>query len=140
MKETGGYEMIHSLRNEHDVQKYVSSLKNFYGELSSYILVVTISLIIWLISGGGYFWPIWVILIWGIVLFLKASKLHIINPCYYAKSHDLREKLPFIKEEWSQQKAQEILKKLNLGSITKSGASAKPKASKGGKSAKKKKK
>jgi hypothetical protein len=110
--------MIHALRNEHDVQKYVSSLKNFYGELSSYILVVTISLIVWLLSGGGYFWPIWVILIWGIVLFLKASKLHIISPLYYSKSHDLREKLPFIKEEWSQQKAQEILKKLNISRMT----------------------
>lgn len=109
--------MIHTLRNEHDVQRYVTSLKNFYGELSSYILVVTISLIVWLLSGGGYFWPIWVILIWGIVLFLKASKLHIISPAYYAKSHDLREKLPFIKEEWSQQKAQEILKKLNISGV-----------------------
>lgn len=120
--------MIHTLRNEHDVQKYVTSLKNFYGELSSYILVVTISLIVWLLSGGGYFWPIWVILIWGIVLFLKASKLHIINPTYYAKSHDLREKLPFIKEEWSQQKAQEILKKLNL-SGAKASSTPKPKKS-----------
>ncbi len=118
--------MIHALRNEHDVQKYVSNLKNFYGELSSYILVVTISLIVWLLSGGGYFWPIWVILIWGIVLFLKASRLHIISPIYYSKSHDLREKLPFIKEEWSQQKAQEILKKLNISTgVTSSAPKAK---------------
>ncbi len=121
--------MIHALRNEHDVQKYVSNLKNFYGELSSYILVVTISLIVWLLSGGGYFWPIWVILIWGIVLFLKASRLHIISPIYYSKSHDLREKLPFIKEEWSQQKAQEILKKLNISGV---GASSSPKPKKSG--------
>jgi hypothetical protein len=121
--------MIHALRNEHDVQKYVSNLKNFYGELSSYILVVTISLIVWLLSGGGYFWPIWVILIWGIVLFLKASRLHIISPIYYSKSHDLREKLPFIKEEWSQQKAQEILKKLNISGV---GSSSSPKPKKSG--------
>jgi hypothetical protein len=129
--------MIHTLRNEHDVQKYVASLKNFYGELSSYILVVTISLIVWLLSGGGYFWPIWVILIWGIVLFLKASKLHIISPAYYSKSHDFREKLPFIKEEWSQQKAQEILKKLNI-SVAKVSSSPKPKKSNAKKGVRKK--
>ncbi|MFN7662239.1 MAG: 2TM domain-containing protein [Alphaproteobacteria bacterium] len=104
--------MIHHLKNEKDVQGYVRYLKNFYGEFSLYILVITLSLIVWLLMGGGYFWPLWIILIWGVILLLKASRLHIINPFIYQSAHGFREKLPFIRPEWQEEKAQEILKKL----------------------------
>ncbi|HCI48970.1 MAG: hypothetical protein A2977_01055 [Alphaproteobacteria bacterium RIFCSPLOWO2_01_FULL_45_8] len=104
--------MIHHLKSEKDVHGYVRYLKNFYGELSVYILVITISLIVWLLMGGGYFWPLWIILIWGIVLLLKASRLHIINPFLYEGAHKFREKLPFIRPQWQEEKVQEILKKM----------------------------
>ena len=103
---------MHHLKNEKDVHGYVRYLKNFYGELSVYILVITISLIVWLLMGGGYFWPLWIILIWGIVLLLKASRLHVINPFLYEGAHKLREKLPFIRPQWQEEKIQEILKKM----------------------------
>lgn len=104
--------MIHNLKNEKDVHGYVRYLKNFYGELSVYILVITISLIVWLLMGGGYFWPLWIILIWGLVLLLKASRLHVINPFFYTAAHKFREKLPFIRPQWQEEKVQEILKKM----------------------------
>lgn len=104
--------MIHHFKNEKDVHGYVRYLKNFYGELSVYILVVTISLIVWLLMGGGYFWPLWIILIWGVVLLLKASRLHVVNPFLYETAHKFREKLPFIRPQWQEEKVHEILKKM----------------------------
>lgn len=107
--------MIHHLKDEKDVHGYVRYLKNFYGELSVYILVITVSLIVWLLMGGGYFWPLWIILIWGIVLLLKASRLHIINPMLYQNAHQFREKLPFIRPQWQEEKVNEILRKMGKG-------------------------
>ena len=103
---------MHHLENEQDIKSYVKYLKNFYGELSVYILVITISLIIWLLMGGGYFWPLWIILIWGIVLLLKASRLRVVSPMLYEAAHRFREKLPFIRPQWQEEKVQEILKKM----------------------------
>lgn len=104
--------MVYKLNSEKDVQSHVRRLKNFYGELSVFILVITVSLIIWLLCGGGYFWPLWIGLIWGVVLLLKASKLKIIAPTLYEGAHTLREKLPFIRPQWESEKAKEIMKKI----------------------------
>lgn len=113
--------MSHHLKSEKEVQSHVKKLKNFYGELSVFVLVITVSLIIWLLCGGGYFWPLWIALIWGVVILLKASKLGIIMPSLYEGAHDLREKLPFIRPQWEGEKTQEIMKKLgkNVASMAK---------------------
>jgi hypothetical protein len=118
--------MMHHLKNEKDVHGYVRYLKNFYGELSVYILVITVSLIIWLLMGGGYFWPLWIILIWGIVLLLKASRLHVINPFFYETAHRFREKLPFIRPQWQEEKVHEILKKMGRSLSEMAGPAPKP--------------
>lgn len=104
--------MAYKFSSERDVQSHVKKLKNFYGELSVFILVITVSLIIWLLCGGGYFWPLWIGLIWGVVLLLKASKLKIIAPTLYEGAHSLREKLPFIRPQWEGEKTKEIMKKI----------------------------
>ena len=104
--------MSHHLKNQKDVQSHVKKLKNFYGELSVFVLVITVSLIIWLLCGGGYFWPLWIALIWGVVILLKASKLGIVMPSLYEGAHSMREKLPFIRPQWEGEKAQEIMKKM----------------------------
>ena len=91
--------MAHHLKSEKDVQSHVKKLKNFYGELSVFVL-------------AGYFWPLWIALIWGVILLLKASKLGIIAPNLYEGAHQLREKLPFIRPQWEGEKAQEIMKKM----------------------------
>ena len=104
--------MAKHLKNEKDVQSHVKRLKNFYGELSVFVLVITVSLIVWLLCGGGYFWPLWIVLIWGTVILLKASKLGIVMPSLYEGAHNLREKLPFIRPQWEGEKTQEIMKKM----------------------------
>lgn len=107
------------LKTKNDVERYVRKLKNFYGEFSLFILIVAIALVIYNLSAGDTFWPIWIILTWGTVLFLKASKLHIINPNYYHMAHGFREKLPFIQKDWETEKIEEILKKTRISTTTK---------------------
>jgi hypothetical protein len=40
--------------------------QTFYRSLATYLAVSAMMVGIWLFSGRGYFWPIWVILGWGV--------------------------------------------------------------------------
>lgn len=53
----------------------IERLKNkrvFRSHLVVYLAVNTMLVVIWAVSGAGYFWPIWPILGWGIGLALNA--------------------------------------------------------------------
>ena len=38
----------------------------FRSHLTSYLLVNAVLVVIWAMTSGGYFWPIWPILGWGV--------------------------------------------------------------------------
>jgi hypothetical protein len=42
--------------------------------IRSYVFVNTLCIAIWMMTGFGYFWPIWVLVPWGIVLLSKLAK------------------------------------------------------------------
>jgi hypothetical protein len=42
-------------------------------QLRVYLLVNALMVAIWLMSGGGYFWPIWVIVPWGFAMAVKVT-------------------------------------------------------------------
>jgi hypothetical protein len=42
-------------------------------QLRVYLLVNGLMVAIWLLSGAGYFWPIWVIVPWGFALAIKTT-------------------------------------------------------------------
>ena len=44
----------------------------FQGNLISYLAVNALLIAIWALSGRGYFWPIWVIVFWGLGLAMHA--------------------------------------------------------------------
>jgi len=44
----------------------------FYWHLTTYLLVNLMLVAIWYFSGAGYFWPVWVMLFWGIGLAFNA--------------------------------------------------------------------
>ncbi len=46
--------------------------RGFYSHLTAYILVNLMLVAIWYFTGAGYFWPMWVILFWGIGLIFNA--------------------------------------------------------------------
>ncbi len=44
----------------------------FTADLVAYVVINTALIVIWAVSGAGYFWPIWVLAGWGIGLVLHA--------------------------------------------------------------------
>ena len=53
-----------------------------------YVAVNTLLVVIWAASGGGYFWPIWVIAGWGIGLAAHAWRVHGSRPISEADISD----------------------------------------------------
>lgn len=99
-------------KTKDDILRHVRKLKNFYGEFSVFVLMLSIALIIYNLSDGEHAWVLFMLITWGMTLFLKASKLSIISHSYYKLAHDFRESLPFIKKNWESEKTTHLLSKL----------------------------
>ena len=50
----------------------VRERRGFYAHLTAFILVNLMLVAIWYFTGAGYFWPMWVMLFWGIGLVFNA--------------------------------------------------------------------
>lgn len=64
-------------------QKAVKRLKakrDLRNHVASYVIVNTMLVIIWAMSGAGYFWPIWPISGWGIGLAFSAYTVYLRKP------------------------------------------------------------
>jgi hypothetical protein len=46
--------------------------RKFRGDLVGYLVVNAFLVGIWAVSGFGYFWPAWVLAVWGVFLVLDA--------------------------------------------------------------------
>jgi hypothetical protein len=46
--------------------------RDFGAHVVVYVVVNVFLVVIWAVTGGGYFWPIWVLAPWGIGLVLHA--------------------------------------------------------------------
>jgi Domain of unknown function (DUF1707)/2TM domain len=49
-----------------------------HGELAAYVAVNLMLIVIWAVTGAGYFWPIWPLLGWGIGL---VTGIRGVGPC-----------------------------------------------------------
>ena len=47
-------------------EKRLKARREFQHHLTAYLIVMTALVVIWVITGAGYFWPIWPMLGWGI--------------------------------------------------------------------------
>ena len=55
--------------------KHLEEVKAFRIHLSVYVAVIGFLVVIWLLSGGGYFWPVWPAAAWGLGLGLHGASL-----------------------------------------------------------------
>jgi hypothetical protein len=46
--------------------KRVKDKRDFRNHLAAYLIVNALLVVIWAASGGGYFWPVWPMLGWGV--------------------------------------------------------------------------
>lgn len=91
--------------NEQQARSYVQKLRQFYTAILIYGVVNLGLVLIWAISGSGYFWPIWVIIGWGIGLGVHAFSLGLIPQINAA--------IPFMTSEWEDQEVRRLMKKGN---------------------------
>lgn len=87
--------------NERQVRDYVHKLRRFYTDVLIYGLVNLGLILIWAISGGGYFWPIWVIVGWGIGLGVHAFSLGLIP--------QMNAMIPFMTAEWEDEEVRRLM-------------------------------
>lgn len=87
--------------NEHQARDYVKKLRRFYTDVLIYAAVNVGLILIWAISGGGYFWPIWVIIGWGIGLGVHAFSLGLIP--------QINTSVPFLTPEWEEKEVRRLV-------------------------------
>jgi len=87
--------------NERQVREYVHKLRRFYTDVLIYGVVNLGLILIWVISGAGYFWPIWVIIGWGIGLGVHAFSLGLIP--------QMNAMIPFMTAEWEDQEVRRLM-------------------------------
>jgi|SaaInlV_200m_DNA_6_1039755.scaffolds.fasta_scaffold15217_3 hypothetical protein len=115
---------------EEKAKQHVKRLAVFYKEMTIYVAANLLFILIWLLSGAGYFWPIWVILGWGIPLFLQALYLNLLPSTVQENFRSAMDFFPYFKPEWEAQEVAKYMKK--SGSVAsnpgpaRSSAAAKP--------------
>jgi hypothetical protein len=60
--------------------KGVKARRDFKTHVAVYVIVNLFLVAIWALSGGGYFWPIWVMLGWGIGVAFNAWDAYFKKP------------------------------------------------------------
>ena len=50
--------------------------RKYRGDLMAYVVVNAFLVVVWAITGLGYFWPGWVLGVWGVFLILSAWDLY----------------------------------------------------------------
>ncbi|NKI32732.1 2TM domain-containing protein [Croceivirga thetidis] len=76
----------------------VDELKKFYGNLTSYVLVISgLAAVNYWINGWSYMWFLWAAFGWGIGLFFHAINTFRINP--------------FFGKNWEERKIKELMDK-----------------------------
>jgi hypothetical protein len=61
-------------------RKRVEERRQFGSHLAAFLVVNTCLVVIWALTGGGYFWPAWIIGLWGVGLVLHAWDLFVRRP------------------------------------------------------------
>lgn len=87
---------------EKKMREEVKQLRRFYLQISYYCLANGLFILIWALSGFGYFWPFWPILIWGALLLVRGEELDSLPEFLMRYARLFRSKLPFLREDWTE--------------------------------------
>lgn len=60
--------------------KRIKDKRDFRNHVAIYVIVNSLLVVIWAVSGGGYFWPIWPIAGWGVGLAFNAWAVYFERP------------------------------------------------------------
>ena len=70
---------------EHDdlrtqARKQVQKRRDFGAHVVTYVVVNAMLVGVWAVTGAGYFWPVWVLLGWGVGVILNAWDVFLRRP------------------------------------------------------------
>ena len=63
-----------------EAKKRVTMRRDFGSHVVSYVVINSFLILVWAVTGAGYFWPIWVLAGWGIGLVLHAWEAFVRRP------------------------------------------------------------
>jgi hypothetical protein len=72
-------------------RKRVTQRREFYAHLTTYVVVNAAIILVWALTGAGYFWPAWVLFGWGIGLVLHG--LSVFGPLRDVSEEDVDREL-----------------------------------------------
>lgn len=61
-------------------RRTLETRRRFRGDAAAYVAVNLFLIVVWLLTGRGYFWPGWVLSAWGVVLALDGWNAYIRRP------------------------------------------------------------
>ncbi len=73
-----------------EAKKRVQKRRDLGAHLVVYVVVNAMLIGIWAISGGGYFWPAWVLLGWGVGVVMNVWDVYFRKP---VTEHDIEEEM-----------------------------------------------
>src|SRR5438270_2010149 len=71
-------------------RKRLEARRDFRSHLVAYVVVNSLLVVVWLITGAGYFWPAWVIACWAAGLLIHAWDVYVQRP---VTEHDVDEEM-----------------------------------------------
>ena len=97
---------------EEKIRERVREMKLYYTNLVVYGFVSALCLLIWIATGGGHFWPIWVFLGLGASAALQGARL--------GQMKVLEDYFPFLKSDWEEEQIRHLTKNSDERTSTKS--------------------
>ena len=92
------------MEREEEVRKKVKILKRFYTDIVNFLCVnVVLSLILFTFDRTGTFWPKYVMVIWGLALVLRASRMGVMPILFHRNS--------FFNQDWEEKKVRELMRR-----------------------------
>jgi hypothetical protein len=70
--EGAGHQLPVEAPERQQARERVQTRRDFGSHLMAYVVVNAFLVLVWAVTGAGYFWPIWVIGGWGVGLVLHA--------------------------------------------------------------------
>jgi hypothetical protein len=61
-------------------RKRIERKRKLRGDLVAYVVVNSFLVVTWAITGAGYFWPGWVLGVWGVLLLLDLLSFYYRKP------------------------------------------------------------
>jgi hypothetical protein len=83
-----------------EAKKRVKNLKSFYKNLTTYVVINIMLMVINLVTSPKSLWFYWVTIFWGIAILIQASKV------FFLKGK-------FLGKDWEEKKIKEIMEKEN---------------------------